>query len=287
MPISIIQMSSTIKRKTKSTSKTHHSRSKTAIKIITQWGYKRPPQQHIVRRLRIHYRPETTDEKVIEEVIDENEYQKKKIGFVFEPEDVWLDLGANIGTFALFVLSMGASVICVEPEPSNLLILKKNLQSNFKRNAYRILQCGVATKRGKMPLYLCKGEYNKYRHSMMMRNGRKHISVDVQPLDALWHMKSIQTKQTVNAIKMDIEGMEIELLEKYAHRMKHLKKLVFEYTFDADPSIPRFMNIIQLLQKSFRIVKFKEQLKQLHSRKETVYNYYPLCTTVFCFNPSK
>ena len=121
---------------------------------------------------------------------------------------------------------------------------------------------------------------------MMMTNGRKHISVDVKPLDVLWRMKCTRTKQPVNAIKMDIEGMEMDLLEKYGDKMRHLKKLVFEYTFDADPSIPRFMNIIQLLRKSFTIVKFKNQLNQLHSRNETVYNYYPLCTTVFCLNPS-
>jgi len=277
-------MPSSTKRKPKSSASTHKSRNKTATKLITQWGYKRPPQEHIVRCLKIHYRPETTDEKVIEEVIEGNEYQKKKIGFVFEADDVWLDLGANIGTFAMFVLSMGASVICVEPEPSNISMLRHNLQSNFKRD-YQILQCGVSTKRGKMPLYLCNGDYNKYRHSMTMSSGRKHISVDVKPLDVLWHMKCTRTNQAVNAIKMDIEGMEIELLEKYGDKMGHLKKLVFEYTFDADPSIPRFMHIIHLLQKSFTIVKFKNQLSQLHRRKETVYNYYPLCTTVFCLNP--
>ena len=265
------------------TRKRMHHASKT--RVITQWGYKRPPQQHIVRRLRIHYRPGTTDEKVIEEVVEGNVYQKKTIGFEFEPDDVWLDLGANIGTFAISVLSVGASAICVEPEPSNFEMLRRNLQSDFHRDTYRILQCGVSTKNGEMPLYLCTGEYNKYRHSMMMSNGRQHISVVVRPLHELWSMTSPRTAQPVNAIKMDIEGMEIELLEAYGDKMSHLKKLVFEYTFDADPSIPRFMNIIRLLEKSFTIVKVKNSIQQMHNRKEAVYRYYPFCTMVFCLNP--
>ena len=272
----------TLKRKTKPATSTHKSLrrpSNTATKVIAQWGYKRPQQKHIIPKLRICYRPQTTDEKVIEEVIEGNEYQKKKIGFVFEPHDVWLDLGANIGTFALFVLSMGASTICVEPEPSNLTILQHNLQSNFKNGKYTVLQCGVSQRSGTMPLYLCKGEYNKYRHSMLIRKGRKHIEVDVKPLSELWKLTCPKTRRAVNAIKMDIEGMEIELLEKYGDQMKHLHKLVFEYTFDADPSIPRFMHIIRLLKKSFTTVHFTRV-----NPKDKEYTYYPPCTTVFCLN---
>ena len=248
-------------------------------KTIRQWGYKRPKELHIIPTLKIYYRPQTTDEKVIEEVLEGNEYQKKKIGFIFEETDVWLDLGANIGTFALFVLSVGSSVICVEPEPYNISILKKNLHSNFTSDNYTILQCGVSTNNGTMPLYLCKGSYNKYRHSMLIHKGRQAIDVNVIAFDELLKYTCGKSKQVVNAVKMDIEGMEIELLEKYAKQMKHLKKLVFEYTFDADPSIPRFMRIMNLLKHSFDIVHFTRV-----NPKEKEYTYYPPCTTVFCLN---
>jgi FkbM family methyltransferase len=237
-----------------------------------------------VSELQVAYRPNTTDVKVIEEVLEGNEYQKKKIGFVFEPDDVWLDLGANIGTFALFALSVGGSVLCVEPEPTNAQLLRHNLHQNFPqakhRGKYQVLECGVAKTSGSMALYLCNGDYNKYRHSMVIHKNRSHAMVPVQSLRTLWNLRAAaHPSRKVNAIKMDIEGMEIELLEAFGDQMSHLRKLVFEYTFDADPSIPRFMAIINKLKQSFTTVHFTRV-----NPKEKEYTFYPPCTTVFCIN---
>ena len=44
----------------------------------------------------VYYRPGTTDEKVIDEVLKRNVYQKKSVDFAIEPQDVWLNLGTNI-----------------------------------------------------------------------------------------------------------------------------------------------------------------------------------------------
>ena len=157
---------------------------RTTLRVLKRWGYAK--QTFTVPQLRIHQRPQTTDAKVVEEVIVGHAYQNKTAGLVIESDDVWLDLGGNIGTFALFALATGAKVVSVEPEPENASLLRDNLAANAtdfgpglakhptaKRPAaldntarYDVVEAGVGVTAGKATLHLCSGEYNKYRHTM-------------------------------------------------------------------------------------------------------------------------
>lgn len=248
------------------------------MRTLTKWGY--VTQSFIVPKLDIFYRAQTTDEKVIDEVLVNHVYQNRTAKMQVETSDCWLDLGANIGTFALLALSAGGSVLSVEPEQHNLTLLRKNVAHNFTNKPtprFRVLEAGVACSSGEMPLYLCNGDYNKYRHSMYLQKNRASVSVPVIAFAKL--LQERVGKHTINAVKMDIEGMEIELLEKCVDRQTfaNVRKLVFEYTFDVDPSIPRFMRIINTLRKFFPVVHFTRV-----NPNEKEYRYYPPCTTVYC-----
>lgn len=227
------------------------------------------------KELTIFYREGTTDEKVIPEVLKTNVYQSKKNDFYIESNDRWLDLGGNIGTFLLLCLAHQVQfVISFEPEPENFSILKKNVLENFpkEKKHFRLEKKAIGLKEGSFPLYLCKGDYNKYRHSMLPRKGRKSIQVKVDPI------AEIIEKYKIDCIKMDIEGAEIEILEKIPLKvLKPIKKLVFEYSFDFDKSIPRFLKIIEKLRKHFKVVSYSKVKDH-----ELEYNYFPPCVNVFC-----
>lgn len=240
-------------------------------KVIKSWGYKKPQHPYIVDELTLNIRNDTTDQKVIDEVLVGNAYQNRNVSFTIEPQDKWLDLGANIGTFGLLALSCGASVKCVEPEPVNYELLCNNLASNFSEK-YETLQVAVSTSAGSGKLYLCNTEYNKYRHSMHISKNRESIDVDTVELSSLL--------DGVDCIKMDIEGAEIDLLEQYADKFKGIRKLVFEYTFDADPSIARFNAIIAKLKKRFGIVHYTK-----FDQTKEKYSFYPPCKNVYCAEP--
>jgi len=237
--------------------------------VLTHWGYKKPPFPRTVESLQVYTRPNTTDQKVIDEVLKNNTYQNKRIGFLIEPTDKWLDLGANIGTFALLVRSLGATVDCVEPEPNNFELLKRNLSVNFK-DGFTLNACAVSTTDGTAPLFLCKTEYNKYRHSLHISKGRESVEVQTKMLSSML--------DTIDCVKMDIEGAEIPLLEQYADKMPNVKKLVFEYTFDADSSIPRFRKIISQLRETFDVVHYTK----FDETKQEKYTFYPPCKIVYC-----
>lgn len=246
----------------------------TSEQVITKWGYKN--EKHIVDQLDIQFRPNTTDEKVINELLVKNVYQKKKIGFTIESDDHWLDLGANIGIFSLHVLSNGGKVISVEPEPENLYILTNNLQNNFPLGGFEIIQGCVSTYNGKSNLYLCNGKYNKYRHSICLgKSNRKSIEVKVINIHEI-----LLKYPTINCIKIDIEGEEINILENInLDSFKNIKKLVFEYSFDADPSIHRFTKIIDRLKSIFTTVHFTGV-----KLTDQEYKFYPPCINVYCIN---
>jgi hypothetical protein len=123
-------------------------------------------------------------------------------------------------------------------------------------------------------LYLSKGDYNKYRHTIYKIRGREAIRVPaVSIFDALRTSRA-------DCIKMDVEGAEIDILEALKpedYKKFGIRKLVFEYSFDIDRSIPRFMKIIDGLRKYFGTVHYTKVKED-----ELVYTYYPAMTIVYC-----
>lgn len=240
---------------------------------LHQFGYKKPKHPTAVDTIHFTVRPNTTDAKAIDEVCIQNTYQNRAIAFEFEPAEEWLDLGGNIGAFAVLAAACGVeSVVSVEPEPENLQLLEHNIQP-FPNCCSVVAGC-VGVGSGVSTLHLCRTPYNKYRHSCIIsKNRTEHI-------EATRHDFLQLVEDTgANCVKMDIEGSEIEILEAYGDKLAHLHKLVFEYTFDADPSVERFRNIISKLRESFAVVHHRKIHPDL---KE--YTHYPQCIQVFCIN---
>jgi FkbM family methyltransferase len=221
-------------------------------------------------------RPNTTDDKVITEVLQTCVYEKPSIDFFIEENEKWLDLGGNIGTFALLCLARNSKVVSYEPEKENFELMKKNIELNFPANAnIRLKNEAVGTKTGTTELYLCKGNYNKYRHTIYKKKGRESITIPIKSII------SILSKTRFDCIKMDIEGAEIDILEflKPSDYKKYgIKKMVFEYSFDIDNSIPRFLKIMNRLKKYFKNVHWTKV-----KENELTYNYFPAATLVFCY----
>ena len=226
--------------------------------------------------LEVYIRPGTTDEKVIDEVLKTTVYEKPKLGFYVSPGDHWLDLGGNIGTFALFSLERGASVVTCEPESDNLEMLQKNLLHNFSDKAgkdWHIAPVAVTTDpKDKIDLYLCKGDYNKYRHTIYHKRGRSTVAVKNM------HIRDVLKKGKFNAIKIDIEGAEIDILEELEREdYEGIEKMVYEYSFDVDPSIPRFLAIVEKLRTIFSVVHYTKVKED-----ELEYKHFPAATMVYC-----
>jgi FkbM family methyltransferase len=212
----------------------------------------------------------TSDEKVYKEIFILKMYEKKNIKI--EPNDSWLDLGANCGMFTLYCINKGVKFVrAVEPESENFELLKTNC-GNYSN--VELVKKAVDTTNNIKKLYIAKHTENKWRHTLLKTNGRKTIDVETTTLEELI--------DGIDCIKMDIEGTEIELLETVDMSVfKNIRKFIFEYSFDRDKSIPRFMNIIKKLQSIFYVQYNKVNPNEL------VFNYYPFCVNVYCIQKKK
>lgn len=242
------------------------------IREIRKFGY--VGQSFEKRVIGVKVREGTTDDKVIVEVLANNAYQKKKYGFLLEDNERWIDMGANIGVFSLLVLAKkGTSVVCIEPETENIRLLHENLMINSTPSRYTVIEKALSLNKEER-LFLCRGDYNKYRHTLYPIRHRESVKVEtVNPNEIV---------KEGDCVKMDIEGTEIQLLEDPLAYLedgwiRKAKKLVFEYSFDRDPSVLRFLEIIKRLRGVFTNVHYSKV-----KDTDITYNYYPMCTMVFC-----
>ncbi len=90
-------------------------------------------------------------EIIYREIFDEKVYARH--GIVVGDGDTVLDIGANIGLFALFVSRSGAraKLFCFEPAPATFAALKRNVARHNLANV-RLFQAGIAGSRGEAVL---------------------------------------------------------------------------------------------------------------------------------------
>lgn len=227
------------------------------------------------RQLEFWVRPDTTDRKAIQEVVENRDYQNKNINFDFDENDVWLDLGLNIGAFTCLAMEYGVKkVISYEPEPENFKMAMKNVFMRKSKTEVILKRKAIGLNNDKIKLYLCNTDYNKYRHTTMPTENRKHIYIDCESI-----YFALSENPDINAIKIDIEGREIELLDNVDLWINpNIKKLTLEYSFDYDDLIHNFHLRMDSLRRFFKIVKHKK----MSDKKR--YDNYPQTAMVYCIN---
>lgn len=116
---------------------------------------------------------------------------------------VFLDVGANIGAYSLFVKGLGlnAKIIAVEADPEIYARLKFNVPDNAT-----LLNVAVADTEGTLPFYI--NDTNRGESSLVSGSGRK-IDVVAKPMQQILRENSIDH---VTAMKIDVEGAEESIL---------------------------------------------------------------------------
>lgn len=225
--------------------------------------------QSEINGIKFLYRDGTSDLKTFEEVIERNVYQKK--GMEIENGENWIDAGGNVGAFTLLAISKGASVTVYEPDPFNCEMIEMNLKlNNMKADVQNYALVHDNTKQANL---FVGNNGNVWRNSLIKNWNGKGIKVDCINFD--------EVIKNDSCIKIDIEGSEMNILE---NTKKKFKKMVFEWSFDIDPSLPRFWNIIEKLQKEYKISEIGNTAK-FKSRDFDTWqkSWFPACTNVFCY----
>lgn len=196
----------------------------------------------------------SSDEQAAQEVLVKQAYTRKghgPTGFKFDVElgEKWLDLGANIGAFAVYVRSRGAEAVCFEPEPGCYRLLQKNAQG------FRCFQYAVTASRvAQLTFMKSRNPQNNYRGTVLPVNGY----IEQPPVNNLYAGDLGEYTGRVNGnsfdgIKMDIEGSEGALIDNWL--LPRCNKLVMEYHTSRDASIENLRRRVGILQDHFKVVK--------------------------------
>jgi FkbM family methyltransferase len=218
-----------------------------------------------VNGLKFYVRPDTSDAKTVDEVIGRGVYEKRGMRIV--AGEKWLDLGANIGAFTLLACSRGAYVESYEPDPISYAILLENIKLNgFKVGTFN----SAVTNNNKKKGFLNISPTGQYWRNSLERtlNGN---AIDVNTVDFF----EIAKKEY--CIKMDIEGTEMPILESL---QEGFEKLVFEWSFDVDPNIDRYRNVLGKMRSLFSVVK-ADEIRSEH--KVWLKSWFPPCKNVYCW----
>jgi FkbM family methyltransferase len=119
----------------------------------------------------------------------------------------FLDLGANIGLHSAVALKLGLNVTSVEPDPEHVKLLKTNLEAT-EMPAYRVIEGAATVSSG--PLTFTRVEGNTT--GSHVKGAKKNpygvlteFEVEGYPVTELVAGKDL--------VKMDVEGLEADLLE--------------------------------------------------------------------------
>jgi len=129
---------------------------------------------------------------------------------------VFVDVGANIGDYAIRAAKY-CKVYAIEPLPRNYKILKINEKlNNVKINSFNI---AAGNKNGKIKLY-----YDPWNLgiSSTKRKQKEFVEVEMKPLD------EIINEESIDLIKIDVEGVEDLVLEGAKNLLKRTKMVIIE-----------------------------------------------------------
>jgi len=228
-------------------------------------------EQSSINGIKFYHRPNFSDLKTFEEVIGRTTYLKK--GLKIKKDEKWMDCGGNVGAFTLLACKAGANVTVYEPDPYNCEMIERNLKLNNFSSQVEIKQVALVSNEKKETILYIGNNNNVWRNSIVKKWNNKGIKVPCLKFD-------VEALKHTNC-KMDIEGAEMPILER---TVKIFDKLVYEWSFDIDPSLERLWNLIDKQKKNYKIEAQWSDIRY-KTRQDLFWqsNWFPACTDVFCF----
>lgn len=141
-----------------------------------------------------------------------------------------VDIGANVGLFALFMKTVkpDSHIICFEPAPDTLELLHKNLQEHRDVSVYPY---ALSNRNGNVEMMIHAG--NTGENSIKTINCDRGDTVTVQVRDAGTVFEKLELTY-IDILKIDTEGCEVEILESLQRYLPYVGIVMVEYHSESD-----------------------------------------------------
>lgn len=173
------------------------------------------------------FRHGTSDVLVIQQLFVKHEYRRLQ---ALRDIKAIVDVGANIGAASVMLLTLfpQAKVIAIEPEPGNVAMLERNLAPYGERAV--VIQAALWPTAE--PLQVVR---HHYRDKLDWSNQVKPAdnTASTVPGITMQEILEMQKLTSIELLKIDIEGAELEVLQGNTDWLKKVKHLCIELHSDA------------------------------------------------------
>ncbi len=149
--------------------------------------------------------------------------------------DTVIDCGAHVGVLTRYALDQGAArVVSIEPDPANILCLRRNFAKEIAAGTVLLVEKGVWNEVAEIQFEHDVHDSSRHTFHHQPDAEVQSISIPVEPLDQIVEELGIEK---VDFIKMDIEGAEREALEGAQETIKRFRPemAICTYHRDDDP----------------------------------------------------
>lgn len=152
----------------------------------------------------------------------------------FGRESVLWDIGANIGLYSVYAAKLGVKVVAVEPSVFNLEFLVKNINLNQVSDSVDVLPIAVGGSDISLNrLNLSSMAWGDSQNSFGTTRGQYGTDIEVAvdyrllgaSLDCLAEKFNLQQP---DYIKVDVDGIEAEIVESGLHVLRQVRGVLIE-----------------------------------------------------------
>jgi len=192
----------------------------------------------------LYLRRKTSDFRTARSIFSDKSYLHPPIKI---PETgTILDVGGHIGCFTLFASDRAKKgrILTFEPEPTNFQFLQKNVAAN-QLDRVKLFPLAVTAEEGEKEMFYPKKRTSTGGNSLF-REGPDSFRVNCTTLPDIFQKHQLET---VDLLKLDCEGAEVEILQTVSEELLHrIQQIVMEI------HLPKQMEPIfeRLLQSGFK-----------------------------------
>jgi FkbM family methyltransferase len=176
----------------------------------------------------------------------------------FKPDEVYVDIGANVGMYAIYAGVVGARVFAFEPEALNYAELNKNIYVNDLHGRVTAYCMAITDAADVSVLYLSAFSFAGSHHDFGENRwdsdkiiGGRNRERDKRPQQGCvsFPLDELVSRQVVpppNHLKIDVDGFEYKVARGAANTLQRpeLKTILLEVDF----SIPESLQIVEHLK---------------------------------------
>ena len=165
----------------------------------------------------------------VKNIFFDHEYQIKKYFLPSIPITV-VDIGANVGLFALYIAMTHSidAIHCFEPSPVSLELLRHNT-ADFKN--IHIHPYGLTNRNGSGFLMLHPQNSGQNKMAQGRVDGTETIEVQIRDAGGAFSHIGLAY---IDVLKIDTEGCEVAILESLGPRLDYVGVILLEYHSESD-----------------------------------------------------